>query len=105
MISPKYHIHLTGDFNFSTGFHRSPAVISTADRHIFRGTYSGAYIRRPFLLVCACDELQNLSLYQQKIDIIFKNDCFKSQSQLYFALNLSKSDLIYFYLIAIDIFT
>ena len=31
MISPKYHIYLTGDFDFSTGFYRSPAVISTAD--------------------------------------------------------------------------
>ena len=31
MISPKYHIHLTGDFDFSTGFHQSPAVISTAE--------------------------------------------------------------------------
>ena len=64
----------------------NPGLIGIC-KHIFRGTYSGAYIRRPFLLVCACDELQNLSLYQQKIDIIFKNDCFKSQSQLYFALN------------------
>ena len=30
VISPKYHIHLTSDFDCSTGFHRSPAVISTA---------------------------------------------------------------------------
>jgi len=34
VISPKYHIQLTGDFDFSTGFHRSPAVISTADQAI-----------------------------------------------------------------------
>ena len=32
LISPKYHIYLTGDFDFSTGFHRPPAVISTADK-------------------------------------------------------------------------
>ena len=34
MISLKYHIHLTGDFDFSIGFHRSPAVISTADQRV-----------------------------------------------------------------------
>ena len=30
MISPKYHNHLTGDLDFSIGFHQSPAIISTA---------------------------------------------------------------------------
>ena len=28
----------------------------------------------PFVVVYVCDDLQNLSLYQQKIDIIFNND-------------------------------
>ena len=42
MIFPKYHIHIIGDFDFSIGFHRSPAVISTAETEVITSSLIAA---------------------------------------------------------------
>ena len=43
MISPKYHIYFTGDFDFSTVFYQSPAIISTAE------AYAQTFICKPLV--------------------------------------------------------
>ena len=67
MITPKYHIHLTVDFDFSTGFHRSPAVISTADILMFH-IVGNVELRIHFFV---CSDLTTIDIHS--ISIILLN--------------------------------